>query len=292
LGWFKVDDQLAFHSKTVMAGNTAMGLWVRAGAWASAQLTDGKVPKHMAKAMANPEDADALVMAGLWVDEGDDYRFHDWDVFQPSAAEEKRRREDISRKRSEAGRKGAQAKWEKERAAGKDGKPDGNTVTTDQQPESKPMAPSRPVPSRPEEETLLSDADAPDAEPGFSEDVIGLCDYLAEKVRENGNKAKVGKTWHQAMDRLMRLDGYTPDQVRQVIDWSQADEFWQGNIMSAAKLREKFDMLKTRMFNDRNRSNVRHMSASDHRLQRGLQMVQAALEEDEPDYRHPLEIQA
>lgn len=33
MSWFKVDDHLAFHRKTLAAGNEAMGLWVRAGSW-------------------------------------------------------------------------------------------------------------------------------------------------------------------------------------------------------------------------------------------------------------------
>jgi hypothetical protein len=274
MGWFKVDDQLAFHSKTVMAGNTAMGLWVRAGAWASAQLTDGKVPKHMAKAMANQEDADALVMAGLWVDDGDDYRFHDWDVFQPSAAKEKARREEISRVRSEAGRKGAQAKWEKERAAGKDGKPDGNTVTTDQQPESKPMAPSRPVPSRPEEEK----EQAPDSAESTAtprEDVQEVIDHLMAALKANDvRKAKSSKAWEDAARLMIDKDGYTVEQIKWITDWATNNHFWKGNILSMPKLREKFDQLKIQAVEEANGGGRK--SGSEQRLARGLALVQAA----------------
>ena len=97
----------------------------------------------------------------------------------------------------------------------------------------------------------LSDADASD--PEFSADVIRLCDLLAELIRLNGNKVgKVGKGWWLACDRLMRLDGYTPQQVEWVMRWSQQNEFWQSNILSMPKLREKFDQLKTRAMNERN----------------------------------------
>ena len=97
----------------------------------------------------------------------------------------------------------------------------------------------------------LSDADASD--PEFSADVIRLCDLLAELIRLNGNKVgRVGKTWWLACDRLMRLDGYTPQQVEWVMRWSQQNEFWQSNILSMPKLREKFDQLKTRAMNERN----------------------------------------
>lgn len=90
-----------------------------------------------------------------------------------------------------------------------------------------------------------SDADASDPEE-FSDDVHEVCNHLAELIRRNGNKAKVNKTWLKSADRLMRLDDYTKDQVLWVIDWSQRNEFWQGNILSMPKLRDKFDQLKTR----------------------------------------------
>jgi hypothetical protein len=112
VGWFKVDDQLAFHAKIVAAGNSAMGLWIRAGSWSSAQLTDGFIPSHMASAMANamanPCDQDALVMAGLWDEVDGGYQFHDWSEFQPSAEEERAKR----KARSLAGKKGAAARWD------------------------------------------------------------------------------------------------------------------------------------------------------------------------------------
>ena len=115
MGWFKVDDQLAFHQKAVIAGNAAMGLWVRAGSWSCAQLTDGFIAKAMANAMANECDADALVLAGLWDEVEGGYQFHDWAEFQPSAEDEREKR----KARSLAGKKGAAARWSNKT----DGKP-------------------------------------------------------------------------------------------------------------------------------------------------------------------------
>lgn len=111
MAWFKVDDQLAFHPKTAAAGNAAMGLWVRAGSYASAHLTDGFIASAIALAMANECDADALVTVGLWDRVEGGYQFHGWDEWQPDAEDEKRRREERSEKRRIAGRKGAAARW-------------------------------------------------------------------------------------------------------------------------------------------------------------------------------------
>lgn len=83
--WFKVDDQLAVHLKTITAGNAAMGLWVRAGSWCAAQLTDGVVPAAMVATLGGSTgDAQALVDAGLWHEQDGGYAFHDWAEYQPT----------------------------------------------------------------------------------------------------------------------------------------------------------------------------------------------------------------
>ena len=46
MAWFKVDDKLAFHPKVLTAGNTAIGLWVRAGAWSADQLQTDLSPNR------------------------------------------------------------------------------------------------------------------------------------------------------------------------------------------------------------------------------------------------------
>lgn len=76
--WFKIDDNLAFHPKVINAGNAAMGLWARAGAWASHQMTDGFVPASIAATLGTAPQAEKLVRAGLWdrVDGG--FSFHEW----------------------------------------------------------------------------------------------------------------------------------------------------------------------------------------------------------------------
>jgi hypothetical protein len=94
-------------------------------------------------------------------------------------------------------------------------------------------------------------------------DVTRLCDRLADAIEANGSKRPtVGKTWHEACDRMLRLDGRTPEQVERAIDWCQADEFWRANVLSMPKLREKFDQLRlqakrsTGPPRDQDRSNV------------------------------------
>lgn len=90
--WFKVDDNLAFHAKTVAAGNPAMGLWVRAGSWCAQNLTDGFIPRHMLLAFGTTQQAKRLVDVGLWERVEGGYGFHEWTERQP-------RRDDVEAER-------------------------------------------------------------------------------------------------------------------------------------------------------------------------------------------------
>jgi len=92
--WFKVDDQLAFHPKVIQAGNSAMGLWVRAGSWCGAHLTGGELPTHMIRTLgAQTRDAKRLVEVGLWESTSGGYRFRDWDEYQPTKDQVEAKRE-------------------------------------------------------------------------------------------------------------------------------------------------------------------------------------------------------
>ena len=84
--WFKVDDTLSFHAKTVAAGNAAMGLWVRAGSWSMQTLSDGFIPNHIARQLGTRTEARRLVDAELWDQKDDGFHFHEWTQRQPSRA--------------------------------------------------------------------------------------------------------------------------------------------------------------------------------------------------------------
>lgn len=73
--------------------------------------------------------------------------------------------------------------------------------------------------------------------------------YLFEKIKSNNPKQKEPNFDSWANDfRLMReKDNRELQEIKDVIDWCQADPFWQGNILSPKKLREKFDQLTIQM---------------------------------------------
>jgi hypothetical protein len=85
--WFNVDDGFAFHQKTVRAGNAALGLWTRAGAWCSQHLSDGFLPDEMAGVLGSATQAKKLVEVGLWVKVEGGYQFHEWVGWQRSRGE-------------------------------------------------------------------------------------------------------------------------------------------------------------------------------------------------------------
>lgn len=92
--WFKVDDQLWGHPKWLACSPPARALWITAGSWCAAQLTDGLVPRHVLGVLVGrPRDAAELVANGLWITVPEGWRFHDWSDFQPSKEQVEKDRE-------------------------------------------------------------------------------------------------------------------------------------------------------------------------------------------------------
>lgn len=92
-----------------------------------------------------------------------------------------------------------------------------------------------------------------------------LSTLLLTEHRKTDEKFLVGKDgptvqrWAQDIDKLIRLDKRTPEEIRAVILWCQSPGcFWVSNILSGAKLREKFPTLlsqsKMRSSTPKNRS--------------------------------------
>lgn len=68
--WFKIDDSAHNHPKFRMAGNAALGLWVRCGSYAAEHLTEGVVSGGLARQYGTPAQAAKLVKAGMWHEYG------------------------------------------------------------------------------------------------------------------------------------------------------------------------------------------------------------------------------
>lgn len=156
--WFKVDDRFHDHRKVRQLGKdrtNAVGLWVLAGTWAAANLTDGFVPEDIA-CRFDPRGtyAKRLVDVGLWEPAEQDgepgYVFHEWEHHQPTRADVLERR----RVRAEAGRKGGLAsgrtrsKTGSHREASASSPDEAKASTSAGAKTNEPGTPSRPVPTR------------------------------------------------------------------------------------------------------------------------------------------------
>jgi len=53
--------------------------------------------------------------------------------------------------------------------------------------------------------------------------------------------------WAYEIDKMIRLDKRNPKKIEEVIQWCQADDFWQNNILSTKKLRNQYDQLILKM---------------------------------------------
>jgi hypothetical protein len=76
-----------------------------------------------------------------------------------------------------------------------------------------------------------------------------LAELLLTEIRKNnpGHKQPNLQTWAKHIDLILRIDNRSPKEVSRVIRWCQKDDFWQQNILSTIKLREKYDQLAMKM---------------------------------------------
>lgn len=144
--WFKVDDTFHDHPKIFDAPDCAVALWTRAGTWSARNLTDGFVPAGMPARLCDDHDTAVrqLLTRGLWKRARGGYQFHDWAEYQPSAEAVKALRE----KRSEAGKRGGQAKAAKQTA--------GKSLAS-----ASPVAKQNATPTRPDPKIFRGDVGDP-----------------------------------------------------------------------------------------------------------------------------------
>jgi predicted transcriptional regulator len=79
----------------------------------------------------------------------------------------------------------------------------------------------------------------------FTDDDIKLAKFMFSRIKSVLTKAKEPNFEKWANDiRLMReRDGHSHKEIQNVFLWANKDSFWQTNIASPAKLRDKFDTL-------------------------------------------------
>ncbi|KKN06982.1 hypothetical protein LCGC14_1071720 [marine sediment metagenome] len=87
---------------------------------------------------------------------------------------------------------------------------------------------------------------APTSKVSFTSKDMEIVELLISLIQQNnsawqmkGNKDK----WAEDINKLYRIDKRTYEQIEFMIRWVQKDSFWKQNILSASKLREKFNDL-------------------------------------------------
>ncbi|WP_235011059.1 hypothetical protein [Listeria monocytogenes] len=78
----------------------------------------------------------------------------------------------------------------------------------------------------------------------FDSNYYQLAERLFKQICQNQEiKEPNLQSWADDIRKMIEIDKRTEDQVGRMIDWSQADNFWSANILSARKLREKYDTM-------------------------------------------------
>ncbi|WP_297551496.1 hypothetical protein [Amycolatopsis sp.] len=101
---FQVDSDFYDHPKTTGMSDAAFSLWVRAGSYSAAKLTNGSVSEDVLALTlrSNTEVADELVRRGLWRRRKGGYVFHQWERRNLTKERvEADRQTDAARKRTE-----------------------------------------------------------------------------------------------------------------------------------------------------------------------------------------------
>lgn len=165
--WFKIDDGLPEHPKSDALEAASGGwqvyavacmTWRDMGCDCAHQLTDGVFSRQRAhrKVRAPTKIVDraleALVAAKFLSVEGDTFTFHDWGHYNPSRDEVMAKRDGLSAKRAEAGRRGGLRSGEA-RSGQADGKSEANGKQTGSKTEANAKPRTRSPSRTPERET-------------------------------------------------------------------------------------------------------------------------------------------
>lgn len=86
-----------------------------------------------------------------------------------------------------------------------------------------------------------------------------LANKLYEKILANDANFKQPNmdSWADSIRLMMERDNRTVEQIEYLIDWSQNNSFWQSNILSTKKLREKATTLILQIKADKEREKTR-----------------------------------
>lgn len=247
MSWFRVDDSSAFHAKVVRAGNDGWGAFCRAGAWSSAQGTDGFVPDEIAKLIA-PAKVWAKAMAAGLVEKCDGgKRIHDFLQWNPSASDVEKTREELSEKRRKAGLAGNAKRWQSRRKT--IAKPSQTSGACDCPCDDHDLANAspHPIPSHPIEDPPIVpqggtvELELDGSPPSKVSDVDEVFGYWRER-----HMPKAKKTGDRVKKIRQRLkEGYTVNELCLAVDGVFHDNFLMGGNDQEKEYRDIVTIFKS-----------------------------------------------
>ena len=108
-----------------------------------------------------------------------------------------------------------------------------------------PQSGPSPTPAPATATTYISPAHARDADGIGRLDVKKLVDALAEHLNHRGVRRPASLSqWHRQAKQILDDDHRPLNEALAVLRYSQTDPFWSKNILTMAKLREKYDQLR------------------------------------------------
>ena len=114
--WVNLDDQFPDHPKVAGLSDAAFRLHIAAICYCNRYLTDGVIDRKEVRKLVrrySKKTVDELVSGGHWYDHNGlgVYELHDFLQWNRSREEVREQQERLHKVRSEAGKKGARARW-------------------------------------------------------------------------------------------------------------------------------------------------------------------------------------
>jgi hypothetical protein len=222
----KLDIGFSDHAKIIGLSDSAFRAFIEALLYSRQQLTDGFLDERVVLRKWGQSVIDELTSNDpsnpSWVRVDGGFRIHDFEKNQMTNA-------DIEAKRA-AGRAGGLAKAQRNA--------------------SKSLAGATKVLEQNASKTLLEKIrEDKNKELNVTDeirnDVLTLCEFLSDKIEDNGSKRPTpNKQWYDAARLLLDRDGRDYIEAKQLIIWCQENTFWRANILSMPKFREKYDQLR------------------------------------------------
>lgn len=263
--WIELHDEISMHKKTYslmdalhIRRRDAVGILSMLWTWALKAAPDGEITAFPPRAIADATDwnhkpqtlIDALIKCG-WLDKSENNRLfiHDWDSYTWRYFDKMEQTREQTAKRVREYRKRKKTLLNNEENV--------TAVTSSPLQVTQCNAPTEP------NRTLLdlsNDKSYPNSNSDVSKfkketynfdhgsEPYKLAAELTRMIHENNPSAKQQderdlQRWAKTFDLMIRRDSRTAAQIWDVMRFSQQDNFWKVNILSADALRKQFDRL-------------------------------------------------